>query len=146
MVFDNKNVFSRKCSSRNRTRAVAANRSFRSHQGSNPHRCHRTVRAHPLSYVTLVTQIVRTNWNQFVQAEGYFTKFSSLNTFSPGKRHISAPPEGRIGPNSRVGPPSDSSYQGGPHRNRRFSGTVFLRGCYTICKQLLLLLLSLIHI
>ena len=70
----------------------------------------------------------------------YFTKFSSLNTFSPEKRHISASSEGRIGPNSRVGPPSDSSYQRGPPRNRRFSGTVFLRGCCTISKQLLLLL------
>ena len=52
----------------------------------------------------------------------------------PEKRHISASSEGRIGPNSRVGPPSDSSYQRGPPRKRRFSGTVFLRGCYTISK------------
>ena len=63
--------------------------------------------------------------------------FCRRTFFNPAKWHISAPPEGRIGPNSRVGPPSDSSYQGGPPRNRRFSGTVFLRGCYTISKQLL---------
>ena len=62
----------------------------------------------------------------------YFTKFSSLNTFSPEKRHISASSEGRIGPNSRVGPPPASSRLRGPPRNRKSSEKVFLRGCYTI--------------
>ena len=80
-----------------------------------------------------------------VNLQDFVWKFfaEELAFFNPGKRHISAPPEGRIGPNSRVGPPSDSSYQRGSPRNRQLSGTVFLRGCYTIGKQLLLLLLLL---
>ena len=65
----------------------------------------------------------------------YFTKFSSLNTFSPEKRHISASSEGRIGPNSRVGAPPLSSRLRGPPRNRKSSGKVFLRCCYTMPKQ-----------
>jgi hypothetical protein len=65
----------------------------------------------------------------------YFTKFSSLNTFSPEKRHISASSEGRIGPNSRVGAPPLSSRLRGPPRNRKSSGGILLRGCYTITKQ-----------
>ena len=64
----------------------------------------------------------------------YFTKFSSLNTFSPEKRHISASSEGRIGPNSRVGAPPLSSRLRGPPRNRKSSGGIFLRCCYTIPK------------
>ena len=62
----------------------------------------------------------------------YFTKFSSLNTFSPEKRHISASSEGRIGPNSRVGPPPASSRLRGPPRNRKSSGEIFLRCCCTM--------------
>ena len=65
----------------------------------------------------------------------YFTKFSSLNTFSPEKRHISASSEGRIGPNSRVGAPPLSSRLRGPPRNRKSSGGIFLRCCYTMPKS-----------
>ena len=53
----------------------------------------------------------------------------------PEKRHISASSEGRIGPNSRVGAPPLSSRLRGPPRNRKSSGGIFLRCCYTMPKQ-----------
>ena len=53
----------------------------------------------------------------------------------PEKRHISASSEGRIGPNSRVGAPPLSSRLRGPPRNRKSSGKVFLRCCYTMPKS-----------
>ena len=52
----------------------------------------------------------------------------------PEKRHISASSEGRIGPNSRVGAPPLSSRLRGPPRNRKSSGGILLRCCYTIPK------------
>ena len=60
--------------------------------------------------------------------------FCRRTFFNPGKRHISASSEGRIGPNSRVGAPPLSSRLRGPPRNRKSSGKVFLRCCYTISK------------
>ena len=63
----------------------------------NPRRTRRVNVVRLLSYMALVKHDARANWNKFVQAEGLF--------LSPGKRHISAQPEGRIGPKSRVGAP-----------------------------------------
>ena len=73
----------------------------------------------------------------------YFTKFSSLNTFSPEKRHISAASEGRIGPNSRVGAPPRffaPACQWIPHaETANLREGYFLRCCYTMPSKLLLL-------
>ena len=64
---------------------------------------------------------------------GFCLEVFCRRTFlDPGKRHISASSEGRIGPNSRVGAPPLSSRLRGPPRNRKSSGGIFLRCCYTI--------------
>ena len=80
-----------------------------------------------LRYVTLVTTQLALRLR--------LVRTSRRNFFSPGKRHISASSEGRIGPNSRVGAPPLSSRLRGPPRNRKSSGGIFLRCCYTMPKS-----------
>ena len=67
--------------------------------------------------------------------QDFVWKFFCRRTFfNPGKRHISASSEGRIGLNSRVGAPPRISAPARTPRNRKSSGGIFLRCCYTIPK------------
>ena len=89
---------------------------------SNPRHPLRHRSTNELRYVTLVTTQLALRLR--------LVRTSRRNFFSPGKRHISASSEGRIGPNSRVGAPPNSSRLRGPPRNRKSSGDIFLRCCY----------------
>ena len=85
----------------------------------------------------------RRNWKFFAEIATFYvftnkdTLLNSLHSILlvPEKRHKSASSEGRIGPNSRVGAPPDSSRLRGPPRNRRSSGKVFLRCCCAMPKH-----------
>jgi len=114
----------------NRTHAFLEKKGFSRRsplRESNPRHPLRHRSTNELRYVTLVTTQLALRLR--------LVRTSRRNFFSPGKRHISASSEGRIGPNSRVGAPPNSSRLRGPPRNRKSSGDIFLRCCYTIPKQ-----------
>ena len=72
-------------------------------------------------------------WSEILRVKGHFTKFSSLNTFSPGKRHISAPPEMRR--NAEISMAAESLHLCGANWHNKNADKVFLRGCYTITSK-----------
>ena len=79
--------------------------------------------------------MLRDTRHDTLRAQTRISSYKPRNFFSPGKRHISAPSEGRIGPKPRVGAPPDSSRLRGPPRNHKFSEKMFFRCCYTIGKE-----------